>query len=144
MNLEIGVFFILLAVLGFIMPSLKKRIFCNITKIAQKITSRRYSRSRNVFYSRFFHFLSKKNCLPSRVVFNQRLSYIKGRLTSKVVFHQRSSFINCRLRSKVVFHQRSSSIKDRLPSKVVFHHRSSSIKGCLTSKVIFHQRLSSI
>ena len=61
----------------------------------------------------------------SNVVFRQMSSSIKcrplGRFPSKVVFHQRSSSVKGCLPSKVVFHQKSSSIKGRLPSKVVFH-----------------------
>ena len=78
-------------------------------------------------------------CLPSTVVFHQRLSCINSRLPSKVVVHQRLSSIKGRLPSKVIFHQRLSSIKGCLPSKVVFHQRVSSIKGCLTSKIVFYQ-----
>ena len=51
-----------------------------------------------------------KGCLPSKVVFRQKLSSIKGQLPSKVVIHQRSSFIKGCLPSQVVFHQRFSSI----------------------------------
>ena len=43
------------------------------------------------------------------------------RLPSKIVFHQRVSSIKGRLPLKVVFLQRSSSIKGRLPSRVVLH-----------------------
>ena len=82
---------------------------------------------------------SKKDCLPSKVVFHKKLSFIKGCLPSKVVFHQRSSSIKGRLPSKAVFHQRNSSklssIKGCLSSKFVFYQRSSFIKGCLPSKL---------
>ena len=44
----------------------------------------------------------------------------KLRLPSKVVFRQRSSSVKGRLPSKVVLHQRLSSIEGRLPSNVVF------------------------
>ena len=71
--------------------------------------------------------------LPSKVIFHQRLSSIKGGPPSKVVFHQRSSSIN------VVFPLRLSILKGRLPSVVFFHQRSSSIKGPPPSKVVFHQ-----
>ena len=73
---------------------------------------------------------------------NRRSSSIKGHLPSKAVFHQRWSSIKGRLRSssiKVVFPLRSSSLKGRLPSVVFFHQRSSSIKGPPPSKVVFHQ-----
>ena len=80
--------------------------------------------------------------LPSKVIFHQRWSSIKGDLPSKV-FHQRVSSIKGRLPSKVVFYRRSSSIEGRLPSKVVLHRRSSSIGGHLPSKVVFHRRSSS-
>ena len=73
-------------------------------------------------------------CLPSKVVFHQRLSFVKGRLPSKVVFHQRLSSIESCLPSKVVFNQRSSSIK------VVFHQRLPSLIDRLPSKVVFYQR----
>ena len=54
---------------------------------------------------------------------------IERRLPSKVVFRQRSSFIKGHLPSKVVFCQRLSSFKGRLPLKVVFHQRSFSFLG---------------
>ena len=88
--------------------------------------------------------LQHQASLPSKVVFLQRLSSIKGCLPSKVVFHQRSSSFKGCLPSKVIFHQRLSSIKGYLPSKVVFHQKSSSIKCCLSSKFVFHQRLYSV
>ena len=65
------------------------------------------------------------------------------RLPSKVVFHQRMSFLKECIQSKFVFHQKLSSIKGPLQSKVVFHQRSFSIKSRLSSKVVFYQRLSS-
>ena len=46
----------------------------------------------------------------------------------KVVFRQRMSFVKGRLPSRVVFHQRSSSVKGHLPSKVIFRQRLSSVK----------------
>ena len=70
---------------------------------------------------------------------NRRSSSIKGHLPSKAVFHQRWSSIKGRLRSssiKVVFPLRSSSLEGRLPSVVFFHPRSSSIKGRLSSQVV--------
>ena len=78
---------------------------------------------------------------------NRRSSSIKGHLPSKAVFHQRWSSIKGRLRSssiKVVFPLRSSSLEGRLPSVVFFHPRSSSIKGRLSSQVVLHLRSSSI
>ena len=69
--------------------------------------------------------------LPSKIVFHQRVSSIKGCLALKVVFHQRLSSIKGRLPSKVIFHWRASSIKGRLPSKVVIHQGSSYIEGSL-------------
>ena len=84
---------------------------------------------------------SIKGCLLSKVVFNQRLSSIKGRLP--FVFCQMSSSIISRLPSKVVFHQSLSSVKGHLSSKVVFHQKSSSVKGRLLLKVVFRQRSSS-
>ena len=63
------------------------------------------------------------------------------RLPSKVVFRQRSSSLKGRLPSKVIFRQSSSSVKVRLPTKVVFHQRLSSVKGHLPSKFIFRQRI---
>ena len=57
---------------------------------------------------------------PTKVVFNQRTSSIKGRLQSKGVFHQRLSFIKGCFPSRVVLHQRSSFIKGRLPSNRIF------------------------
>ena len=80
--------------------------------------------------------------LPSKVVFHQRSSSIKGViyqrlcLSSKAVFHQRVSSINGHLLSKVAFYQRLSSIKGCLPSKVVFHQRLSFINKHLSSKVV--------
>ena len=50
----------------------------------------------------------------------------KLRLPSKVVFRQRSSSVKGRPPVKVVLHQRLSSIEGRLPSKGVFHQMSSS------------------
>ena len=88
--------------------------------------------------------IALSNCLPSKVVFRQRSSSVKGRLPSKVIFHKRSSSIKGRIPSKVIFRQRSSSVKGPLPSKVVFRQRSYSFKGRLPSKVVFHQRLSSV
>ena len=49
--------------------------------------------------------------IPSKLVFHQKSSCIKGPLPSKVVIHHRSSFIQGCFPSRVVFHQRSSSIK---------------------------------
>ena len=99
--------------------------------------------------------LSKRSCLPLKVVFHRRASSIecrlpvkaifnRGRLQSrsssiKVVFNQRSSSIKGRFPSEVVFQWRLSSIGGCLPLKVVFPWRSSSIKGCLPFKVVFHQ-----
>ena len=60
---------------------------------------------------------SIKYCLPSKVVFYQRLSSIKGHLPLKVVFHQKLSSIKGRLPSKAVFNQRLSSIIGRLFSE---------------------------
>ena len=91
-----------------------------------------------------------KCCLPSRIIFHKRSSFIKGvlPLPSKVIIkdcvHQRLYFIKGCLPSKVTFHHRSSSFKVCTPPKVVFRERSSSMKDRLPSKVIFHQRLSSI
>ena len=55
----------------------------------ENMTSRRYGKAQswNVFYSHFFI----KFCLPSKVVFHQRLSSINGCLPSKVIFHHRLS-----------------------------------------------------
>ena len=78
-----------------------------------------------------------------KVVFRQRMSFVKGRLPSRVVFHQRSSSVKGHLPSKVIFRQRLSSVNGRLPTKVFFHQRSSSVKGRLPSKVVFRQRWSS-
>ena len=74
----------------------------------------------------------------------RRLSSLMGCLPSKVVFHWRSSFIEGRLPLMVIFRRWSSSINGCLPSKAVFHSRLSSIKGRLPWKVIFYQRLYSI
>ena len=74
--------------------------------------------------------------LPSRVVFLQRSSFVKGCLPSKFVFRHRLSPAKGCLPSKVVFRQRSSSVNG------VFCQRLSSFKGRLLSKVVFHQRSS--
>ena len=66
--------------------------------------------------------------LPSKIVFHQMLSFIKGCPPLKVIFHRRSSSIEGRLPLKVVFHQRLSTIEGRLPSQVFFHQKSSSYK----------------
>ena len=66
---------------------------------------------------------STKDCLPAKVVLQQRSSSNKG------CFPQ-----------KVVFHRSSSSTEGHLPPKVVFHRRSTSTEGCLTPKVVFHRR----
>ena len=54
--------------------------------------------------------------LPSRVVFCQRSSSVKGCLLSKVVFRIRSPSVKGCLPSKFVFCQRLSSVRGRLPS----------------------------
>ena len=74
---------------------------------------------------------SIKICLPSKIVFNQRLSSIKYPLPSKVFFYKRASSLKDCLPSKIVFHQ----------SMIIFHPKSSSIKGCLPSNGVFPQRL---
>ena len=82
--------------------------------------------------------LPLKGHLPSKVVFHQMLSSTKGWLPSKIVFHQRSSSI------KGHFYKKLSSIKVHFPSKVILHQRLSCIKGHLQSSVVFHKRMSSI
>ena len=78
---------------------------------------------------------------------NRWSSPIEGHLPSKAVFHQRWSSIKGRLRSssiKVVFPLRSSTLKGRLPSVVFFHQRSSSIsfqQGSSSVKVVFKKRI---
>ena len=79
-----------------------------------------------------------------KAIFRQRSSSIRGHLPSKVVFQQRWSSIKGRHHprsssKKVILLLSSSSLKGRLPSVVFFHQRSSSTKGRPPSKVVFHQ-----
>ena len=85
--------------------------------------------------------LSKTCTVPKQEL---RSSCVIRHLPSKVVFRQRSSFLKGRLPSKVVFHQRSSSVKGHLPSKVIFRQRSSFVRGHLLSKDVFCLRSSSV
>ena len=101
-----------------------------------------------------------KSRLPSKFVFNQKSSSMKGCLPSKAISHQRLSlieghlsskdfFINGHLLPKVIFHKMSPTKEGHLSLKAFFHQwfyhtRLSSIKGRLPSKIVFHQRSSSI
>ena len=116
-------------------------------KLTNKLTDEPRHRARSKKFTAmgvFGRVESRNLCtLPSKVVFNQRLSSIKGRLPSKVGFHKRVSSIKDHPPSEVVFQERSSSIngcplskvvpQDHFPSKVVFHLRPSYIKGHLPS-----------
>ena len=65
---------------------------------------------------------SNEGCLPTMVVFHQRLCFTEGCLPPKVVFHQRLSSNKGCLPRKVIFHL-------SLQQKVIFHRRSSSPEG---------------
>ena len=102
--------------------------------------------------------LSLPWCLPLKLFFNSRLSFLKDCLSSNVVYanirlqlkvnydhhpkdfvlHVRSSSIEGCLPSNVVFNSRVSSIKFHLPSKVLFNLKVSSTEGPLPSKVVLH------
>ena len=82
---------------------------------------------------------SIKGCLPSKIIFCQRLTFVKGHLLSMFFFHQMLSSVKVCPLSKVIFCPRLSSVKGCLPSKFVFRHMSSSVKGCPPSKVVFRQ-----
>ena len=79
----------------------------------------------SLLYSQYVVIFTKGH-LPLKVIFHQRLSYIKGYLPSSELS---------------VCHQRFSSIKGCLPSNPIFHQRLSSIKWVVSwLYVIIYQR----
>ena len=77
---------------------------------------------------------NKNNCIPSKVVFNQRYTSIKCCLLSKIIFrlslYKKMSSIKG-LSLMVLLPSNAHFINGRLSSKVLSHQRLSSIKGCL-------------
>ena len=86
-------------------------------------------RSRKTFFQ-VIYYTPYRICLPLKVFFRHRSSFVKGCLPSTVVFHQRSSSVKSCLPLTVVFRERSSYAKGRPPAKV---------RVRLSTKVFFHQ-----
>ena len=121
------------------------KVVINPSKV---VLHHRFSSIKGVLYRRLSSIISHqsiKRCFPEKVVLYQKLPTIKALLPSNVVFNLRMSLIKGHPSSKVVPHQRCSlyrrlsSIKGGPPSKVVPHQRSAFIKDRLPSWVVFHQ-----